>query len=333
MCFEKTLLTSREYGSMMHQLLPEFDGDGAQRWQASGPHGEILLSEIQDTDYSVWHIDLALQSDLTLTIQQVPPASSVGLAFTLKRNIPYFVNGLRSGIARRNHYNLMFVPESHCELNLKKGEYELFGVEFNPEYLRKLSNDDAPLFRDFVDELLEGRAASIVESHKMATTEIMDVVSELVYFRYPGKMRRLYIKSRVVDLLRLSVENISLEGKSGDGISAAEIKMVNTVKEYLLTNLDNPGTLKEISIRTGVNEFKLKRGFRKVFGKSVMSFVQEARLTLAKEMITNSDSPLKAIAMRAGYRNISNFTTAFRKHFGYSPGTLKRGSSGEKPVD
>src|SRR5690606_27987920 len=109
--------------------------------------------------------------------------------------------------------------------------------------------------------------------------------------------------------------------------------MVNAVKEYLLANLDNPGTLKEISVRTGVNEFKLKRGFRKVFGKSVMGFVQEARLNLAKEMITNSDSPLKAIAMRAGYRNISNFTTAFRKHFGYSPGTLKRGSSGEKPVD
>ncbi|MBT1704902.1 helix-turn-helix domain-containing protein [Chryseosolibacter indicus] len=245
--------------------------------------------------------------------------------------MPYLIKGLNAGVARRNEYNVTFLPEPHCELKLKKGAYESFGIEFKPEYFRKLSKDDAPLFRNFVSAVLEGRPSSITGSHHMATPQIMDVVSELVHFRYPGKMRKLYIRSRVVDLLRLSLENIAMEKEGTNEISVSDMRALNSVKEYLLENLDNPGSLREISLRTGINEFKLKTGFRKAFGKSVIAFVHEQRLVQAKTMITKTDLPLKVIAMKAGYRNISNFTTAFRKHFGYPPGTLKRNSAAEEP--
>lgn len=331
MCFEKTILTSREYGLITHQLHTGFYDDGIQRWHARGHHGEILLSEIQDDDYCVWHIDFLMKSDTTLTIQQIPPRASVGLSFTLKRNMPYAIKGLGTGVARRNQYNLTFLPEPHCELKLKKGAYESFGVEFRPEYLQKLSKDDAPHFHNFVSGVLEGRPSSITDSYHTATPEIMDVVSELVHFRYPGKMRKLYIKSRVVDLLRLSLENIATEREHPNEISALERRVLNGVKEYLLENLDNPGSLREIALHTGINEFKLKTGFRKAFGKSVIAFVHGERLSRAKVMITKTNLPLKVIAMQAGYRNITNFTTAFRKHFGYPPGTLKRDSTGEEP--
>lgn len=332
MCFEKTLLTAKEFGIVGHQQITLSDNNGAQHWEAVGPHGKILMSEIQDDDYCIWHIDFLMQSDTTLTIEQVPPASSVGLSFTLKRNMPYFVKGLMEGVARRNQYNLTFLPESHCEFRLKKGEYEMFGVEFNPEYLRKLSGDDSPLLQEFINSVMERRAASITETHYMATPDIMDVVSELVNFRYPGKMRKLYIKSRVVDLLRLSIENISTEKNSVNGVSTSDMKALNGVKGHLLQNLDNPGSLGEIAQRMGINEFKLKTGFRKLFGKSVIGFVRDERLRQARELITKTDLPIKVIATKAGYRSITNFTTAFRKRFGYPPGTLKRDSSnGELP--
>jgi AraC family transcriptional activator of pyochelin receptor len=333
MCFEKTVMTSREFGLIEHQVLPATIRDGMQMWQATGAMGEILLSEIQEEDFCVWHIEYNIQENVTLTIQQDPPNSSVGLSFSLKKNIPYLIKNLRAGVAKRNHYNLTFLPESHCELSLRKGEYESFGVEFMPEYLRKLGRDNAPLFREFVLSVLEGRPSSITEAHHVANSQIMDIVNELVHFRYPGTMPSLYIKSKVVDLLRLSIENIYTAGKdiTTSGISTSDLKALTSVREFILANLDNPGTLPEIAIRTGINEFKLKTGFRKAFGKSVIAFVHEERLLRAKALITETELPMKVIAIKAGYRNLSNFTTAFRKLFGYPPGTLKRGSS-EAPL-
>jgi len=325
-------MTSREYGLINHEIVSGPVRDGTQMWQAIGAMGEILLSEIQSEDFCVWHIEYNIRKDVTLTLQQDPPNASVGLSFSLKRNIPYLIKNLRGGVARRNHYNLTFLPESHCELSLKKGEYELFGVEFVPEYLSKLGSDNAPLFREFVLSVLEGRASSITETHHVASSQIMDIVEELVHFRYPGVMPKLYIKSKVVDLLRLSIENIYTADKNitTQGISTSDLRALTGVRDFILANLDNPGTLTEIAIRTGMNLFKLKTGFRKAFGKSVIAFVHEERLLRAKALITESDMPMKVIAAKAGYRSLSNFTTAFRKLFGYPPGTLKRGSSDEQ---
>jgi AraC family transcriptional regulator, transcriptional activator of the genes for pyochelin and ferripyochelin receptors len=328
MCFEKTVMTSREFGLINHHIVPGPVREGMQMWQATGTMGEILLSEIQSDDFCVWHIEYNIREDVTLTLRQEPPNASVGLSFSLKKNIPYLIKDLRAGVARRNHYNLTFLPESHCELSLKKGEYESFGVEFMPDYLRKLGKDNAPLFREFVLSVLEGRPSSITEAHHVANSQIMDIVNELVHFRYPGTLPSLYIKSKVVDLLRLSIENIYIadSDRTVRGMSSSDLKALTAVKEFLLVNLDNPGTLPEIAIRTGINEFKLKTGFKKAFGKSVIAFVHEERLQRAKFLITETDLPMKLVAVKAGYRSLSNFTTAFRKLFGYPPGTLKRGS-------
>jgi AraC family transcriptional activator of pyochelin receptor len=332
MCFEKTVMTSREFGLINHEVVSGPVREGMQMWLATGKMGEIRLSEIQHEDFCVWHIEYNIKEDVTLTLRQEPPNVSVGLSFSLKKNIPYLIKDLRAGVARRNHYNLTFLPESHCELSLKKGEYESFGVEFMPDYLRKLGKDNAPLFREFVFSVLEGRPSSITEAHHVANSQIMDIVNELLHFRYPGAMPSLYIKSKVVDLLRLSIENIYVadSDRTVSGISNSDLKALTAVKEFLLANLDNPGTLPEIAIRTGMNEFKLKTGFRKAFGKSVIAFVLEERLLRAKTLITETDMPMKVIAAKAGYKNLSNFTTAFRKLFGYPPGTLMRGSSDEQ---
>jgi AraC family transcriptional regulator, transcriptional activator of the genes for pyochelin and ferripyochelin receptors len=334
MCFEKTVMTSREFGLINHHLVSEPVREGMQMWQAIGTMGEILLSENQSEEFCVWHIEYNILEDVTLTLQQEPPSASIGLSFSLKKNIPYLIKNLRSGVAKRNHYNLTFLPESHCELSLRKGEYESFGVEFKPEFLRKLGGDNAPLFLEFVLSVLEGRPSSITDAHHVATSQIMDIVDELVHFRYPGVMPRLYIKSKVVDLLRLSIENIHTANKDTviKGVSSSDLKALTGVREYILTNLGNPGTLPEIAIRTGMNEFKLKTGFKKAFGKSVIAFVHEQRLLRAKALITETELPMKVIAVKAGYRNLSNFTTAFRKLFGYPPGTLKRGSSQAPPL-
>ena len=41
-------------------------------------------------------------------------------------------------------------------------------------------------------------------------------------------------------------------------------------------------------------------------------------------MIVKTDLALKVLAARLGYAHVSNFTAAFRRQFGVTPGSLRR---------
>jgi len=317
-------VTSKEFGRLYFEEVPTGSNYGLRLWYASYPLGEIFFNEIREEYFSVWYFHYKMKGAGSINIQN-EGSSSIALSFTLKKNIQFGIKSLGSGLAKRNHYNLTYIPEVNCDYDFKKGEYAFFGVEFSEAYLSSLSSDDSEAFSQFIRNIVERRAASITAVQHAATSKMMDIVDDLSNFRIPGEMKKLYIKSRVMDLLRLSIENIISEASRNSGdVAPADEKKLCDIKTYLIENLFNPGTLPEIAHRFGINEFKLKVGFKALFQRSVIAFVHEERLKLAKAKIGETGLPMKIIANEAGYRNISNFTTAFRKMFGYPPGYLKR---------
>ncbi|SEM31116.1 MULTISPECIES: response regulator transcription factor [unclassified Butyrivibrio] len=59
--------------------------------------------------------------------------------------------------------------------------------------------------------------------------------------------------------------------------------------------------------------------FKKETGMSYKNYVIEKRLSLAKELLTESDYPIHDIAQYVGYDNYSYFTRLFKKSFGVTP--------------
>lgn len=64
-------------------------------------------------------------------------------------------------------------------------------------------------------------------------------------------------------------------------------------------------------------------GFRKIFkeytGFAPSQYIQEVRINMAKEMLTNTSRPIKEIAFELGYENKDYFFTVFRKVTGMTP--------------
>jgi AraC-like DNA-binding protein len=83
-------------------------------------------------------------------------------------------------------------------------------------------------------------------------------------------------------------------------------------------------TLDELSKTYGRSGKVLNQGFRELFGCSIYTYVSEQRLTQAHEALMSTDAPMKAIAMNLGYTHVNNFINAFRKKFGYTPGSLRK---------
>jgi AraC-like DNA-binding protein len=71
-----------------------------------------------------------------------------------------------------------------------------------------------------------------------------------------------------------------------------------------------------------LNEFKLKKYFRQMFGLSVFALVQQERLKRAKQLIFEGEKNISAIAYELGYAHPQHFQRAFKQQFGVTPGSL-----------
>lgn len=70
--------------------------------------------------------------------------------------------------------------------------------------------------------------------------------------------------------------------------------------------------------QVGLNDFKLKLGFRQVFGTTVFGYLHEHRMEQAQLLLQERRMNVEEVARTVGYANRSSFA-AFRKKFGINP--------------
>ncbi len=67
-----------------------------------------------------------------------------------------------------------------------------------------------------------------------------------------------------------------------------------------------------------------RRLFKTCTGIGIKEYAKKKRLDLAARQLQTTDAPVKAIAVDAGYRHVSNFTRSFLKQFRVSPIEFRR---------
>jgi hypothetical protein len=65
------------------------------------------------------------------------------------------------------------------------------------------------------------------------------------------------------------------------------------------------------------------------YGASVYNFVTDHRLNQVHASIIASTTPLKTLAARLGYSHVNHFIVAFKRKFGYPPGSLRKAGARE----
>ncbi|SDI24359.1 helix-turn-helix transcriptional regulator [Propionivibrio dicarboxylicus] len=83
-------------------------------------------------------------------------------------------------------------------------------------------------------------------------------------------------------------------------------------------------TLNELAAQFGCSARLLNDDFVAEFGGSIYAFITSQRLDEAHEAILQSNVPLKTLAFKLGYAHVNHFITAFRKKYGYPPGSLRK---------
>jgi AraC family transcriptional regulator, transcriptional activator of the genes for pyochelin and ferripyochelin receptors len=90
--------------------------------------------------------------------------------------------------------------------------------------------------------------------------------------------------------------------------------------------MDEPPSLLTLARQVGLNDFKLKRGFRQVFGTTVFGYLHEHRMERARQLLEERRLNVTAVACTVGYANPSHFAGAFKRKFGVNPSAYLRGA-------
>lgn len=151
----------------------------------------------------------------------------------------------------------------------------------------------------------------LVALHQLAATDMNE------------SFRKLYRKGKILEFFSLYMDQSrrAAEGKNECPYIANEmdIDRIHQARIILANNMGNPPSLPDLARQSGINEFKLKVGFKQVYGNTVYGYLNELRMETARRMLDTRKHQVKEIAFAIGYNNPSHFISAFKKKFGVTP--------------
>jgi len=93
-----------------------------------------------------------------------------------------------------------------------------------------------------------------------------------------------------------------------------------------MSDIQNPPSLMDLARQVGINDYKLKSGFRQIFGTTVFGYLQTCRMERAKQLLAEQQLSIAAIAHVVGYASQSRFCHAFKQRYGMTPIACRKAS-------
>ena len=122
-----------------------------------------------------------------------------------------------------------------------------------------------------------------------------------------------------------SIPSEIMQKASGGEDERPKDDVITTVKRYVREHIQEDIYIADIAKQVFLNEQYLMRTFKKTTGVSILEFITNERLWLAKELLTNTSYPINRVADMVGYGNYSYFTKIFKRNVGMTPQGYRQG--------
>jgi AraC family transcriptional activator of pyochelin receptor len=103
-----------------------------------------------------------------------------------------------------------------------------------------------------------------------------------------------------------------------------DIECLNKAKVLIEADLSVHFTIATIAEKTGMGATRLKKLFKGYFGSPLFTYLHQQRMQRAKQLLEDTNNPIKAVAKKTGYHHSRNFITAFTRYHGITPGELRK---------
>ncbi len=290
----------------------------------------ILNNKIEHKESTFWQLDEILISHTIIDYKSFGrnqfknETESVRLHFGLKGDYNFNYRQLKDSFQLSGHHNnIMYSNGLDIEVENKSKIIETFGVNFTTESFIEIAKNGNEILKRFADKVVNKQDCILSNQWKTNNFKIQQVIKEILNCPYQQELRNLFLLSKSIELLVLQTDLYDPKKETTFIKKAIDKRRIIEAKEILISKIENPPTIIELSKLIGINEYKLKKGFKELFGTTIFGYIHENRMHLAKKLLLETDKPGKEIAYEIGYSSPQHFSTAFKKEYGITPNTIR----------
>lgn len=206
----------------------------------------------------------------------------------------------------------------------KSSNFQAIIVHFHPDILKRIYENDPPLFLKKKDN---NYAASL---SKIKETPLISKYIEglLFYFEHPELVNQdlLILKLKEIILLLLHTDeykNIDQIFESLFSPAAHSFKQI--IKSHVYSDL----TIEDLAQLTNLSVSSFKREFRRIFNDSPANYLRNKKLEKTAELLIVSEQSITELAFHSGFKELAHFSKSFKDKFGVTPSTYRRNQKGK----
>ncbi|MBX2877426.1 MAG: AraC family transcriptional regulator [Saprospiraceae bacterium] len=256
-------------------------------------------------------IFLTCTMDEQFTWENIMPQHIVAFIYSGELQLSYGKDTLTLGAG-----DTILVPKNQLSRSLKKplnGQpFKCVSMVLPEEQLRKFYLHRTVL-ENWAEDVIKQRpikAHALLESFFGSLFSYFDMQDEL-----PDELVALKIQELLTIIDAVDKRASSLLGTFSE---IGKIDLEKYMEEHFMYNLP----LERFAYLTGRSLTTFKSDFKKTFKKSPGKWLTEKRLLLAHHKLTAERQKTTEVYHLVGFKNLSHFSFAFKKAFGYSPSAL-----------
>jgi AraC-like DNA-binding protein len=198
-----------------------------------------------------------------------------------------------------------------------------FELMMSEHFYQHFFTEESPFMRSFQrDDTINSPSPAFTAQMMPA---MQAIINDMRQSPYNGHLKAVYLEAKAIELFLLQVKQLDdqhLPKKTT--LPARDVGSLHAIRQYMEQHYEQPLSITALARHAGINQMKLKNGFKELFNTTVFGYLSDLRMQEAKRLLQDEKMYVGEVADRIGYKHPHHFTAAFRKKFGVMPRDLRK---------
>ncbi len=272
-------------------------------------------------DHLLSIVNLRADFGKPLSVVEVRDVDHVSLHFQLKGCSAAQIRGIEGDPSMRaGQMNLFACFDAEATIDFpEQADYEYISINLNPDLALQLLADCD--LGNVAEKVFQRQPTMGSVSPLRYRAEQMQILQQLLTNPFPDDLQHVFQRAKLTELFlwyRWQSEAANTSPKVAR-VSASDDDKLQAVKAYLDIHFLDKIAVSALERQFLLNNFKLRTGFRALFGTTPYQYVLTLRMQYACERLRADKLDPTELATQLHYSSPGHFITAFKQVVGMTP--------------
>ena len=206
----------------------------------------------------------------------------------------------------------------------KSDQIETFGIDFKPATFIQIAENGTDALKRLAERVFRKESTILSNHWRTNSYKMLQVIRQIIDAQFAAPLQAIFIWSKSLELLVLQADLYEKDQSRHFIKTRSDKEKLLAARDFLGQQIESPPTIRQLARQVGINEYKLKKGFKELFGTTVFGYLHGERMELAKRYLLDTDKTAREIAFELGFSSPQHFNTAFKKAFQITPKNIRK---------